>query len=89
MSGQRRLPRVTYGPPIVSMPVLEVQPGDEWTQDADTVIVRLVEHLHGKDDEPARVRLHGVIVRGVGRGTKVRTWSFVTDQHLQIVRRTR
>jgi hypothetical protein len=81
--------KVTYGPFPVSMPVLEVEPGDEWTSDSDTVIVRQVEHLHANGGEPARVRVHGVIVRGIGRGTKVRTWSFVTEQHLQIVRRTR
>jgi hypothetical protein len=79
-------PRVTYGPFPVSMLVTDVQPHDEWTSDSDTVVIHLVEMLHATDDEPARVRLHGRIIRGLGRGQKIRTWSFVPDQRLEIVR---
>jgi hypothetical protein len=84
-----RLPKVTYGPVPVSMPVLEVIPGDEWTSDKDTVVIEKVEHLHPQGDTPARVRMHGRIVRGTGRGAKTHTWSFVLEQRLEIVRRPR
>ena len=84
----RRLPKVTYGPPTVSMAVLDVVPGDEWTSDSDTVVVELIEHLHATASDPARVRLHGRITRGWGKSPKLRTWSFQVDQRLEIVRRT-
>ena len=77
---------VSCGPSPQPMLVADVRPGDEWTTDKDTTVIDDVTAFDLGDGVP-RVRITGRIVRGWGKSQKPRTWTFVPDQQLEIVRR--
>ena len=66
-----------------SISVKTLLPGDRWVSDKDTVLVDHIEMVHG--DSPL-IRVYGRITRGWGRGNKLRSWTFLPDQLLEIER---
>jgi hypothetical protein len=87
---KRRYPAVLFGPAPQTMLVTDVQPRDEWTSDKESVLIEKIEHHHADPVTgiDAYVRVHGRIIRGPDRSPRtVRTWTFVIDQELSIVRR--
>lgn len=82
-----REPIVRVLPPGVELiydcPIWNLRSGDRWVSDKDDVAIDKVE-LFGHD-EPEQVRITGRIIRGAGRGNKVRTW-MLNDRTFDIER---
>ena len=60
--------------------VTELRNGDQWYTDKDTTYIESV------DVEEERVMVRGRGRRGWGKSKKIRAWSFVLDQKLDIMR---
>jgi hypothetical protein len=60
----------------------ELRPNDVWTSDKDDVKIESV----ASDLHDPMVRFTGRIIRGYGRGNKLRTWVVGVNQTLDVYR---
>lgn len=64
----------------------ELAPGDVWEAGEDRVVIATVTLAHHPELDAEVVRVGGRIEEGFGRGTAVRSWTFLPAQRLEVIR---